>query len=348
MSERRTSGPGWSGSNLLGTVPTIVEMQLEAGAAGAVHGAATKRGPGDDLHGVPGPAADAAEHVQDRRRRTPAPIAYVAARTLATHALSIFGDHSDVMSRAQHRLDHAVRVHRAGGARLRGRLACGGARLPGAGAALLPTHSSACPTRSPISRWLSADDLNSMIDPAWVEALRSRGLTPDAPVLRGTAQNPDAFFQAREACNPFYDAVPDAVRDAMRRLEERTGRHYDLVEYHGDADAERVRLDGVGGGRRPGGRRRAARAARRSACWCCGCSARSRPPTSSGSCPRPFSSVAVYRTKEPGVLGEPLYQDVPALAEAVATGERATMPRVVAVAMGCRPRSSPRRWPSPC
>ncbi len=329
MSELADQWAGMGRVNLLGTVPTIVEMQSEAGAAGAVHGAATKGALATTFTASQGLLLMLPNMFKIAGELTPVVI-HVAARTLATHALSIFGDHSDVMS-----------------ARSTGWTMLCASTVQEAHDFAAVSHAAALDSRVPVLHFfdgfrtshevskielLSADDLNSMIDPAWVEALRSRGLTPDAPVLRGTAQNPDAFFQAREACNPFYDAVPDAVRDAMRRLEERTGRHYDLVEYHGDADAERVVVlmgSGVGAAReavdvlRARGEKVGLLVLRLFRPFPAADLVRLLPET--------VRSVAVLdRTKEPGALGEPLYQDVlTALAEAVATGERATMPRVV-------------------
>ncbi len=171
-----------------------------------------------------------------------------------------------------------------------------------------------------------------MVDPAWLEAHRARGLTPDAPVLRGTAQNPDVFFQAREAANRFHDAVPGAIRDAFARLEGLTGRSYGLVEYAGAPDAERVVVL-MGSGSGPAQEAVEALTARGEKVGVV--TVRLYRPFPAADLldvlPPTVRGIAVLdRTKEPGAGGEPLYLDVvAALAEAVAAGERDTMPRVV-------------------
>ena len=242
----------WAGAgvpNLLGTVPTVMEMQSEAGAAGAVHGAATKGALATTFTASQGLLLMFPNMFKLAGELTPCVI-HVAARTVATHALSIFGDHSDVMA-----------------ARSTGWTMLASSTVQEAHDLAAVSHAATLESRLPVLhffdgfrtshevakiRLLSAADLRSLVDPAWVEALRARGLTPDAPVLRGTAQNPDVFFQAREAANGYHDAVPGIVRDTMRRLAERTGRHYDLVEYEGDPQAERVVVmmgSGVGAAR---------------------------------------------------------------------------------------------------
>src|SRR5207344_952273 len=168
---------------------------------------------------------------------TPAVI-HVAARTIATHALSIFGDHSDVM--------HA---RSAGWAML----AAGSVQE--AHDFALVAHAATLRARVPFLhffdgfrtsheinkiRVLDEDDIRALVRDDDVLAFRTRGLSPDAPVVRGTAQNPDVFFQAREASNPYHLAVPGIVEEVFAELGERTGRHYGLVDYHGAPDADRV------------------------------------------------------------------------------------------------------------
>jgi pyruvate-ferredoxin/flavodoxin oxidoreductase len=162
----------------------------------------------------------------------------VAARAIATHALSIFGDHSDVMharstgwamlcaSSVQEAQDFALVAHAA---TLR-------ARVP------FVHFFDGFRTSHEVNRVVALDeaDIRALIRDGDVVAHRLRGLTPDAPVLRGTAQNPDVFFQAREAANPFYDATPGIVAEVMDEFAARTGRRYGLVEYVGPPDAQRV------------------------------------------------------------------------------------------------------------
>ena len=180
---------------------------------------------------------------------TPAVI-HVSARTIATHALSIFGDHSDVMH-----------------ARTTGWAMLASASVQEAQDLALIAHMATLRARVPFIHFfdgfrtsheiesialLSDDDLRALVPEEEILAFRARALTPDAPLVRGTAQNPDAFFQGREACNPFYLATPGIVADAMAAFEARTGRHYELVEYEGPPDAERVVvLMGSGDRRRP-------------------------------------------------------------------------------------------------
>jgi pyruvate-ferredoxin/flavodoxin oxidoreductase len=210
-------------TNVWGAVPEVVEMQSEAGAAGTVHGA---------LQG--GALATTFTASQGLLLMIPAMyriagellpfVMHVAARSVATHALSIFGDHSDVMACRQ--TGFAL-------------LASGSVQEAQDLAAV--AHAATLASRVPFLHFfdgfrtshelativpLADDDLRALVDDAQVAAHRARALTPDRPVVRGTAQNPDAFFQAREAANPFHAACPAAVQDAMDRLGDRTGRRY--------------------------------------------------------------------------------------------------------------------------
>ena len=160
-------------------------------------------------------------------------VIHVAARTIATHALSIFGDHSDVMA-----------ARATGFAMLCVRLGAGSATT-----SRLIAHAATLESRIPFLHFfdgfrtshelnkihpLSDDDLRALIDANFVRQHRDRALSPDRPMLRGTAQNPDVFFQAREAINPFYRACPTIVQDVMDRFARRTGRSYHLFDYVGD------------------------------------------------------------------------------------------------------------------
>jgi len=230
----------WSAAgrpNLWGAVPNVVEMQSEAGAAGALHGALQKGALGTTFTASQGLLLMIPNMFKIAGELTPTVI-HVAARTIATHALSIFGDHSDVM--------HA----RATGWAM---LAAGSVQEVHDFA--LVAHAATLRSRVPFLHFfdgfrtsheinkiaiLEPDDLRALIRDEDVLAFRARGMTPDSPVVRGTAQNPDVFFQAREACNPYHLAVAGIVQEVMDELAARTGRRYGLVEYHGAPDAERV------------------------------------------------------------------------------------------------------------
>ena len=224
-------------TNLWGAVPEVIEMQSEAGAAGTLHGAVTRGALGTTFTASQGLLLMLPNMFKIAGELTPTVI-HVAARTIATHALSIFGDHSDVMA-----------ARTTGFAML-----CASSVQETADFAAV-AHATTLATRIPFLHFFdgfrtsheigtievpTADDLRAMIDPAAVAAHRARGLDPDRPVLRGSAQNPDVFFQAREACNTFYDKVPGAVQASMDQLATLTGRHYHLVDYHGAPDADRV------------------------------------------------------------------------------------------------------------
>ena len=273
----------WSAAgrpNLWGLVPDVVEMQSEAGAAGALHGALQRGALGTTFTSSQGLLLMIPNMFKIAGELTPAVI-HVASRTVAPHALSIFGDHSDVMH-----------------ARTTGWAMLASGSVQEAHDLALVAHAASLRTRVPFLHFfdgfrtshevdkiavLTEDDLRALVRDEDILAFRARGLTPDAPVLRGTAQNPDVFFQAREAANPFYDATPAVVQDVMDRLGERTGRRYGLVEYVGGPGHRAGRgADGIGcgrrrgGGRGPGRRRRTGGAARGSAtptCW------RTRAPT---------------------------------------------------------------------
>ena len=230
----------WSAAgvrNLWGSVPEVVEMQSEAGAAGALHGALLKGALGTTFTSSQGLLLMLPNMYKIAGELTPCVI-HVAARTLATHALSIFGDHSDVMS-----------------ARMTGWAMLCSSSVQEAQDFALVSHAATLHSRVPFMhffdgfrtsheinkiRVVGEDVMRAMVPDDLVLEHRMRGLTPDAPTLRGTAQNPDAFFQGREASNPFHDAVPGIVQQSMNEFAERTGRQYNLVDYHGAPDAERV------------------------------------------------------------------------------------------------------------
>jgi pyruvate-ferredoxin/flavodoxin oxidoreductase len=308
----------WSAAgrpNRWGLVPEVVEMQSEAGAAGALHGALQTGSLATTFTASQGLLLMLPNMFKIAGELTPAVI-HVAARAVATHALSIFGDHSDVMaarttgwamlcaSSVQEAHDFALVAHAAA-------LRC---RVP------FLHFFDGFRTSHEVARiqLLGDDDLTALVREGDVLAHRERQLTPDHPVVRGTAQNPDVFFQAREAANGYYDAVPGAVRELFDQLAARTGRRYDVVEYVGAPDAERVvvvmgsaagTLEETVEALTRAGERVGVLKVRLYRPFPGEDLVRALPPT--------VRSIAVLdRTKEPGALGEPLYQDVvTALAE---------------------------------
>jgi len=224
-------------TNLWGAVPEVIEMQSEAGAAGTLHGAITRGALGTTFTASQGLLLMLPNMFKIAGELTPTVI-HVAARTVATHALSIFGDHSDVMA-----------ARTTGFAML-----CASSVQEAADFAAI-AHATTLDTRVPFLHFFDGfrtsheiatidvpteQDLLALIDPAAIAAHRARGLDPDRPVLRGSAQNPDVYFQAREACSPFHANVPTAVQSTMDRLAGLTSRQYHLVDYFGAPDADRV------------------------------------------------------------------------------------------------------------
>ncbi|MEH2427846.1 MAG: pyruvate:ferredoxin (flavodoxin) oxidoreductase [Nostoc sp.] len=223
--------------NLWGTIPSVVQMQSEGGAAGAVHGALQTGSLSTTFTASQGLLLMIPNFYKIAGELTSA-VVHVAARSLATHALSIFGDHSDVMA-----------------ARATGfALLCSASVQESQDFALI-AHAATLEARVSFMHFfdgfrtshevqkvklLSDDDLRSLIHDNLILAHRSRALTPDRPVLRGTAQNPDVYFQGREGANPYYNACPEIVQRIMDEFGERTGRHYQIYEYYGANDADRV------------------------------------------------------------------------------------------------------------
>jgi len=315
--------------NVFGTVPLVVEMQSEAGAAGAVHGSlqagaltSTFTASQGLLLMIPNMFKIAGELTST--------VFHVTARTVATHALSIFGDHSDVMA-----------------CRSTGWALLASGSVQEAQDMALIAHAATLETRLPFLHFfdgfrtshevnkfeqLTEDDVRAMLDEKLIHAHRQRALNPEHPVLRGTAQNPDVFFQAREACNPYYDAAAALVQKTMDKFAKLTGRQYHLFDYFGAPDADRVLVIMASG---------------------CGVAEETveklngegqklgvievhlyRPfdvQAFLNAVPKTAKKIAVLdRTKEPGALGEPMYQDViAALAEGWAAAKGTPMPVVV-------------------
>ena len=223
--------------NIWGSVPLVSELQSEGGASGAVHGALTAGALTTTFTASQGLFLMIPNLYKIAGELT-STVFHVAARTIATHALSIFGDHSDVMAcRASgFGLLSSNSVQEVMDMALIAQAATLEARIP------LIHFFDGFRTSHEVSKveMLTDDDIRALIDDELVQAHRARGLSPDRPVLRGTAQNPDVFFQAREAANLFYDKAPEIVQRAMDKFAAVVGRHYHLFDYVGAPDAERV------------------------------------------------------------------------------------------------------------
>ncbi len=317
--------------NIWGGVPEIIEMQSEAGAAAAVHGAVQAGGLTTTFTASQGLLLMIPNMYKIAGELSPAVI-HVAARSIAAQALSIFGDHSDVMATratgfaqlascsVQEVMDLALVAQAA---TLRG-------KVP------FVHFFDGFRTSHELMKVEVIDDevIRAMVETGYLIEHRNRALTPDRPVLRGTSQNPDVYFQGRETVNPYYEALPGVVQETMDQLAELTGRHYHLFDYFGATDAERVVIlmgsgaeaveetveDLLGQGEKVGMVR-----------------VRLYRPFSAEhlieAVPATVKSIAVLdRCKEPGAGGEPLYKDVvSAFAEHVTGGGEkfASLPRIV-------------------
>jgi len=314
--------------NIWGNVPVVQEMQSEGGAAGAVHGALQSGALTTTFTSSQGLMLMLPNMYKIAGELTPT-VFHVAARSLATQALSIFGDHSDVMA-----------TRAAGFA-----LLCSGSVQEAHDHALI-SQAATLASRVPFLHFfdgfrtsheistvalLGEDQIGAMIDDDLVRAHRARALDPAHPFVRGTAHNPDTFFQARERVNPFYAAVPAIVQSAMDRFAALTGRQYHLFDYDGSPDAERI-VVAMGTG---------AETARETAAWLRKSGeklgvvqVRLFRPFSTDAflkvLPKTCRDIAVIeQTKEPGAPGEPLYLDIlVSLANAVAAGTWPSMPRI--------------------
>jgi pyruvate-ferredoxin/flavodoxin oxidoreductase len=223
--------------NIWGTVPNVTEMQSEAGAAGAVHGALQAGSLSTTFTASQGLLLMIPNMFKIAGELT-SYCMHVSARTVATHALSIFGDHSDVMACRQtgFAMLCSNTAQEAHDLALVGTVASLKSRVP------CLHFFDGFRTSHEVSKVeeMSDDDLRSMMKDDLIAAHRARALTPDKPVVRGTAQNPDVFFQCREACNPYYDKCADLVQQTMDELAKRVGRKYKLFDYVGAPDADRV------------------------------------------------------------------------------------------------------------
>jgi pyruvate-ferredoxin/flavodoxin oxidoreductase len=295
--------------NIWGTVPLIAQLQSEGGAAGAMHGAlqagaasTTFTASQGLLLMIPNLFKIAGELTSN--------VVHVTARTIATHALSIFGDHSDVMAcrSTGYAMLASNSVQEAGDLALISHIATLESRIP------FMHFFDGFRTSHEINKAIAISDetIESLLEERFVLGHRQRALNSDQPILRGTAQNPDVFFQAREAANPFYLACPTIVQNTMDKFASLTGRQYHLFDYYGAPDAERVLvLMGSGSGAveeaidllNAQGEKLGLLKVRLYRPFAAEAFIAALPET--------VKSIAVLdRTKEPGALGEPLYQDV--------------------------------------
>jgi pyruvate-ferredoxin/flavodoxin oxidoreductase len=325
----------WSAGNvknIWGTVPNVQEMQSEGGAAGAVHGSLQAGALTTTFTASQGLFLMIPNMYKIAGELTPA-VFHVTARSIAAQALSIFGDHSDVMATRQTGFG----------------MICSNSVQEAMDTALI-AHKATLESRIPFVHFfdgfrtshevmkieeLNDADIRSMIDESKVKEFKNRAMTPDRPFIRGTAQNPDVYFQGRETVNKFYDACPDIVQNAMDEFAKLTGRKYKLFDYYGAPDAKRVVIV-MGSG---------AEAAEETVDYLSGkneekiglIKVRLYRPFSVKhlleALPKTVEKIAVLdRTKEPGSLGEPLYMDVVSgIAEAMNSGKApfAKMPKIV-------------------
>ena len=317
--------------NIWGTVPQVVEMQSEGGASGALHGALQAGALATTFTASQGLLLMIPNMYKIAGELTPTVI-HVSARSLAVQALSIFGDHSDVM---------ATRM--TGFAML-----CSDSVQEAQDMSMI-AHAATLESRIPFLHFfegfrtsheinkvelLSDEDIQAMIDDDLVMAHRRRALNPDHPVIRGTSQNPDVYFQGRETVNSFYELTPGIVEKTMEKFAKLTGRKYGLVNYFGDADAERVIVI-MGSGTRAV--REAAEVLQKSGEKVGVLQIHLFRPFPKeqflAALPKSVCSIAVLdRTKEPGACGEPLYQDiVTVLSEASEQGKlpMEKMPKII-------------------
>jgi len=316
-------------TNIWGTVPVVQQMQSEGAAAGTVHGALQAGAMTTTFTASQGLLLMLPNMFKIAGELT-CTVFHVAARALATQALSIFGDHSDVMATRTtgFALLSSASVQEAHDSALIAQAATLASRVP-----FLHFFDGFRTSHEVNTLELLSDaTIRGMIDDDLVRAHRGRALDPERPVVRGTAHNPDTFFQARETVNPFYAAVPGLVQAAMDRFATLTGRRYRLFDYDGPDDAERV-IVLMGSGAETVRETAAVLRARGEKVGVL--QVRLYRPFAAeafvAALPAGVRAIAVLeQTKEPGSPGEPLYLDVvTTLAQAVATGQRASMPRVV-------------------
>ena len=316
-------------TNIWGNVPVVQEMQSEGGAAGTIHGALQAGALTTTFTASQGLLLMIPNMFKIAGELTPT-VFHVAARAVATQALSIFGDHSDVMATRMtgFALLSSGSVQEAHDTALIAQVATLRSRVP------FLHFFDGFRTSHEVNTLtlLGDDDIRGLIDDDLVRAHRARALNPEHPFIRGTAHNPDTFFQARETVNPFYDRLPDIVQASMDAFAAVTGRQYRLFDYDGPADSERVIIL-MGSGAETA--RETATALRLRGEKVGVLQVRLFRPFSAAhflaALPESCRAIAVLeQTKEPGASGEPLYLEVMAtLARAFTQGRRPTLPKIV-------------------
>jgi pyruvate-ferredoxin/flavodoxin oxidoreductase len=317
--------------NLWGTVPSVTEMQSEGGAAGAIHGALQTGALATTFTASQGLLLMIPNMFKIAGELT-STVFHVSARTVATHALSIFGDHGDVM--ATRTTGFALLSSNSVQEVMDFALIAQAATLEGRVPVLHFFDGFRTSHEVMKIEQLADEDLRAMISDDLVYAHRKRALSPEHPVLRGSAQNPDVFFQARETVNPYYSAFPGIVQKAMDKFKNVVGREYKLYQYYGAPDAERV-IVMMGSGAetaqetvdylRKKGEKIGLLKVRLFRPFA--------PDAFVSALPTSVKSIAVLdRTKEPGASGEPLYKDVvTAISESISGGLSALkgFPRII-------------------
>ena len=315
--------------NIWGNVPDVIEMQSEGGAAGTVHGALQTGSLTTTFTASQGLMLMLPNMYKIAGELTPA-VFHVAARSLAAQGLSIFGDHQDVMA-----------------ARTTGFAMLSSASVQEAHDFALIAQAATLQSRIPIVHFfdgfrtshevnklelLSDEQIKSMIPDELVITHRKRGLNPEHPFIRGTAQNPDVYFQGRETVNQFYNNMPGIVEEVMKDFEKLTGRKYELFEYTGAADAEEVTIIMGSGGETV---EETVKALNKAGAKTGVIVVRLYRPFSLAHLikvlPASVKSIGVLdRTKESGAAGEPMYQDVlSTLVEALQQGKLKKLPNIV-------------------
>ena len=329
MAEQASTWAEFDKPNVFGDIPRVVEMQSEAGAISTVHGALMTGALSTSFTSSQGLLLMIPSLYKIAGELTPF-VLHVAARTVATHALSIFGDHSDVMSVRQtgFAMLCSSSVQEAQDLALISQIASFNSRIP------FVHFFDGFRTSHEVNKIypLSDEDIHNLLPHEAIKAYRSRALTPDKPVIRGTSANPDTYFQCREAINSYYDNAYQHVVDAMIVFEKQTGRKYKPFEYYGASDAERIIVI-MGSG---------ASTSKEVVDYLL--KENQKVGVVIVRLFRPFSAqhllavipdsvkkIAVLdRTKEPGAQAEPLYLDImTAFAESLSRGERSSMPQIV-------------------
>lgn len=329
IAEHASAKAQFNQKNIFGDVPNVIEMQSEAGAIATAHGALMTGALATSFTSSQGLLLMIPSLYKIAGELTPF-VLHVAARTVATHALSIFGDHSDVMAVRQtgFALLCSSSVQEAQDFALIAQIATLNSRIP------FIHFFDGFRTSHEINKIKSITELNvrNLLPIEQIEAHRARGLTPDNPTIRGTSANPDTYFQCREATNPYYDATYQHVEKAMRDFEQETGRAYHPFDYFGDPGAEHVI---VLMGSALGTVQEVIETLRLQNKKVGVLVVRLYRPFSAShfleAMPKSVKKIAVLdRTKEPGALAEPLYLDVmTAFSERLSRGEMTSMPLII-------------------